>query len=192
MTEKEMMEQAGFAWDPTGNARPRWTHPVVGITALREDWMRDDHWLKRCQEKIAEAQGLIPFRDLAIGARFRFRRETDSKRHVYIKLPGIPGSAEFQVIAWTNETAQHVPQDVSGEDARRIVERFEPLGELTPHELAELPNCPNMWESLADYHDNQAAQFHAMGGYPEATRYHDQRGKLFHERAKEITKRWES
>jgi len=185
--ETNEMESAGFVWDPTGD--PRWTHPVLEVTVLRHRWMRDHDWDKHRAKKIAEARGLIPFRELAIGARFRFRKEVDPNRRVYVKLPGIPGMAEFQVIEWTGYAVQHVPQGLSNEDVRQIVERFEPFAELTPAEFERLPTFPQVWTALAEWHSSQSAEAESQD-WVEPMRWHDEREAMCRTIAADIATAW--
>jgi len=189
--ERQQMEKAGFNYDETGNGRVRWTHERLGLTALREDWMRERDWDRRRAEKIAEAACLRRFRDLPLGARFRFQRDADSKRLVYVKLPGIPGFAEFQIVQWTDLAGMtNEPKGLSAEDIARVVEPLEPFDHLRPSEVEQLPGLPGVWEALADWHDNQAATAEAMD-FIQSSKWHDERAKLYRTRSSQILKRWE-
>lgn len=178
--ETTEMESAGFVWDPAGH--PRWTHPILEVTALREHWMRDHDWDKRRAKKIAEAASLRLFADLRLGARFRLQNHIDTRRQVYVKL----GSSS--VARWEDVKDQQVFTDFRQSDFR-VVELFEPFEQLTTAELEVLPKLPGVWIALADWHASKSAEAESQD-YIEPMKWHDKREAQCKATAAAIEARW--
>lgn len=149
--------------------------------------MRDADWDRRRAEKIVEAAKLRRFDALPLGARFRWRTLNDTRRHlVYVKL------TDNDVILWTGLLGNNETRPIDDLPAidREVVELFEPFDNLLSGELEKLPEFPEVWTALADWHANQSATADAMD-CRESSKWHDAREKACQQKSKELLKKLE-
>lgn len=187
LAETEQMEAAGFEWNPSTGGMGRWDHWPLQLTAIREHWMRDADWDKRRAEKIVEASRLRRYDDLPLGSRFRLQRHIDTRRRVYVKLGG-PA-----IVEWRDSKTHPIAENITTLSAvdRTVVELFEPFDNLPPGELEKLPEFPEVWTALADWHSCQSAMAEAAD-YIESSKWHDAREKACKERSKELLQKLEN
>lgn len=185
------MEAAGFEWNPGTNGAPRWDNWPLLVTALRETWMCDLDWETRRKQKVAEAARSRRFEELPLGTRFRWRKHVDSRRRIFVKLD-IDMVVEWEGTKRHTSGIQNVHpiMDLAPVD-REVVEPFEPFADLVPGELESLPEFPEVWTALADWHANQSAMAEAMD-YLEPAKWHDEREKACKQKAAELTQRREN
>lgn len=59
-SEQQVMQAAGFEWDPTDDGYPRWTFRAKDIFCVRPPHVNDQEWEERKKRKIFEAQINMP------------------------------------------------------------------------------------------------------------------------------------
>lgn len=59
-TEQQMMQEAGFEWEPTDHGYPRWTHRRKDIWCVRPPHLTDQEWEDRKKSHIAQSKLDMP------------------------------------------------------------------------------------------------------------------------------------